>query len=289
MMPSALPPIEPRLLQLRRFYRRFRPIPKSSNPQTDEQIYATNLVPLERLRRRFAETLAYLQTRHGRVLGDYLEFGVYNGASMTCMHKALHDVEATGPRLIGFDSFQGLPAQVVNEDGGVWREGQFSCPPAITERRLRDNGIDPMNDVTFVRGWYKDTLTPETIAALSLVEASVVMIDCDAYSSAQRTLEFIRPLIRSETFVFFDDWRLNDLDLADQGEYRAFHEFRRAYPDIEWRDFGGYNRKSKILLAQRVAADATTTNRADTSAETTEAYDTSPLIPRQVAAAPTSG
>jgi hypothetical protein len=77
------------------------------------------------------------------------------------------------------------------------------------------------------------------------------MVDCDAHSSAKLALAFVAPLIVSETFIFFDDWRLNDLDLANGGEYLAFHEFRDAHREFSWRDFGAYNRKSKVLLARR--------------------------------------
>lgn len=247
---QRLPPIEPRLRTLRRWYRKFRPIPKSANPLTPEELYRTNLVPLVKLTAKYRDALEYLRRRLGSVPGDYLEFGIYNGASMSCFYKALHDSGMDQPRLIGFDSFRGLPPGVVDEDRGVWRPGQFTCPREMTERRLRDNSVN-LQRVTFVEGWYRDTLTAQTRAQHDIREASIVMIDCDAYSSAQLALQFIEPSIRSMTFVFFDDWRLNDLDLYDAGEYRAFHEFRERHRDIQWRNFGAYNRKSKVLLAMR--------------------------------------
>jgi O-methyltransferase len=247
---QRLPPIDLRMRTLRRWYRKFRPIPKSANPLTPEELYRTNLVPLAKLTTKYHEALEYLQRRLGRIPGDYLEFGVYNGASMSCLYKALGDAGISTPRLFGFDSFQGLPPGVVHEDLGVWRPGQFSCPRELTERRLRDNGVD-LQRITFVEGWFRETLTTQTRVQHDICEASIVMIDCDAYSSAEQALQFIEPSIRSLTFVFFDDWRLNDLDLCGAGEYRAFHEFRDRHRDIQWRSFGAYNRKSKVLLAIR--------------------------------------
>jgi O-methyltransferase len=245
----SLGPIEPRLHFFRRLVRRFRPMPKSANPQSEDEVLATNLVPIDRLTAKFVEVLRDLM-RDGPLRGDYLEFGVYNGASMSCMYQALRATRATGCRLIGFDSFQGLPSSVVHEDWGVWHAGQFSCPQRLTEKRLRKSGV-PLDAVRFVPGWYDDTLNEATRSSLGLREASVVMIDCDAYSSAARALAFIAPLIVSRTFIFFDDWRLNDLDLLGGGEYRAFHEFRDGHRDIRWANFGAYNRKSKVLMAAR--------------------------------------
>jgi O-methyltransferase len=247
---APLAPIEPALHFWRRLARKFRPMPKSANPQTYEEVFATNLVPLEPLTNKYMEVLQFLMRHNGGVRGDYLEFGVYNGASMSCMHAALERVAAGPVRLVGFDSFLGLPHSVVDEDCGVWRAGQFSCPRSLTEDRLRASGV-PLERVTFVEGWYAETLNEATRKAHALREASVVMIDCDAFSSAARALAFIEPLITSMTFVFFDDWRLNDLDLRGGGEYRAFHEFRDRYRHISWRNFGSYNRKSKVVLARR--------------------------------------
>src|SRR3978361_40807 len=48
------------------------------------------LIPEEELQRKYEEALRFLAQRHGaEVLGDYLEFGVFHGASLACMHRAL--------------------------------------------------------------------------------------------------------------------------------------------------------------------------------------------------------
>ena len=73
---------------------------------------------------RNVEALRLLaQSEPAGALGDYLEFGVYNGSSLACAFRAFNEVGAPKVRLFGFDSFQGLPADATAE--GVWAEGEF--------------------------------------------------------------------------------------------------------------------------------------------------------------------
>jgi hypothetical protein len=84
---------------------------------------------------------------------------------------------------------------------------------------------------------------------LKLGNFSIILIDCDTYSSSKTVLNFLAPLITSPFIICFDDWKLNDLDIKGQGEYRAFNEF---YDDnrlwIRAQEITSYNRKSKAFL-----------------------------------------
>src|ERR1022692_1222074 len=102
--------------------------------------------------------LALTHIRGSRPL--YLEFGVYEGESLRWWSQHLAGDSA---RLVGFDSFEGLP-----ED---WRpghgQGYFATngPPSIDDPR-----------VSFVVGWFDETLSdykpPEH-------DQLIVNIDCD--------------------------------------------------------------------------------------------------------------
>jgi hypothetical protein len=52
--------------------------------------------------------------------GDYLEFGVSRGTSMACVHGNLRDAGLQHVRLIGFDSFEGMPPEAA---GQGWAQG----------------------------------------------------------------------------------------------------------------------------------------------------------------------
>jgi predicted O-methyltransferase YrrM len=192
------------------------------------------LVPEQALR------ASYLSALHGLVkrnepsdrIGDYLEFGVYTGTSLACMHDASRTMGLSNLRLIGFDSFEGLPDSAADDDDKQWKPGAFRSDLDLTRAALTKRGVD-WERITLVPGWYDDTLTPETAERLDLSRAAVVMIDCDNYSSAKRALTFCEPLIRNETIFFFDDW--NTRGLADQnlGEKRAFDDLLADHPDLQ--------------------------------------------------------
>lgn len=107
-----------------------------------------------------------------RIRGDrplYLEFGVFEGRSLRWWSEHL---TTPGARLVGFDSFEGLPE---NWWPGL-DKGNFATggPPTIEDSR-----------VSFEVGWFDETLRhfapPEH-------DHLVINIDCDLYSSAATVL-----------------------------------------------------------------------------------------------------
>jgi hypothetical protein len=227
----------------------FDPIPTSPVPGNEIESHALVLVPPLQLTRKFVSTLKYLQKQSKCPIGDYVEFGVYNGTSMGCMFDALKQLRLHQVRLFGFDSFKGLPPDIAEDDGGVWKPGQFECPKEIAIENLAAKGVPPSR-VCLIEGWYKDTLNP-AVSCLEEKSVSVVMLDCDAYSSSKIALNFIHPFLKDISALFFDDWRLNDLDLKGMGEFRAFNEFLRSHSEFRVSGFGRYNRKSKVFIVRR--------------------------------------
>lgn len=138
------------------------------------------------------------QLRDQRIL--YLEFGVYQGASIRWWSKALAHPDS---HLHGFDSFEGLP-----ESGGPWEKGQFNrqgLPPDIGDPRVR-----------FFAGWFSQTLQTYSPPEHDVL---VMNLDADLYSSTAEVLAAATPWIREGTFVYFDEF--NHID----HEPRAFSEF----------------------------------------------------------------
>src|SRR5690606_25494453 len=66
-------------------------------------------------------------------IGDYLEFGVSRGTSMAAVFKLTDNLGLKRMRLIGFDSFQGLPMESAEEG---WAPGQFHSTLSATQRYL---------------------------------------------------------------------------------------------------------------------------------------------------------
>ena len=143
--------------------------------------------------------------------------------------------------------FKGLPSDVSNEDGGVWRPGQFACSQEEALRCLSAKRVQP-SSYSLIDGWYHDIASVDLGEHLAGRKIAILMVDCDAYSSAKRALELSGPHLAERAIIFFDDWRLNDLDLKDGGEYRAFNKWRVANPHVKVEAFPRYNRKSEAFL-----------------------------------------
>ena len=112
------------------------------------------------------------------------------------------------------------------------------------QRCLSRRNVNP-DEITWVRGWYGETLGNETAQKLGLKGVGVAFIDCDTYDSSKTVLDFLKPLIIKPAILCFDDWKLYDLDIKGEGEYRSFNEFLENNPQFEAKEIKSYNRKSK--------------------------------------------
>ncbi len=143
------------------------------------------------------------QTRDKRVL--YLEFGVFQGASMRYWSNALKHPQAM---LHGFDSFEGLPEDFCV--GGGYTKGRFSTEGAMPQLD------DPR--VRFFKGWFDQVLPTYQVPEHDTL---VINIDADLYSSTIYVLDHLRPWIKRGTFIYFDDLS------RPEHEAKAFDEFLR--------------------------------------------------------------
>lgn len=229
-------------------YRKFFPVSRS--PWTAgkvEDICSVNLVPPEKLIEFFKGCIDTLRKVKGENIGDYLEFGVFNGNSIGSMALACVSKNVASTRLFGFDAFEGLPAGSENEDDGVWKKGFYACSFEQMRDCLSRRGVDP-NSITWVKGWYDQTLTGDTVNKFQIQNPGIVFVDCDTYSSSKAVLDFISPLLAAPAIICFDDWKLNDLDIKEMGEYKSFNEFLDNHSDLKAQEIKSYNRKSKSFL-----------------------------------------
>jgi len=136
----------------------------------------------------------------------YLEFGVYMGASIQEWSRIISHPQA---RFIGFDSFEGMPEDFDQRTGVV--KGELSLEgrlPAITDPR-----------VSFVKGWFSDTLPRFTVPAHDQL---VIHVDCDLYSATRDVFAALESFIQPGTVILFDDMS------APLHEPRAFAEYIEA-------------------------------------------------------------
>jgi O-methyltransferase len=199
------------------------------------------LVDVDQLRGRLREALFYLSGTAKELVGDYLEFGVFQGTSMICMWGLLKELELEHVRLFGFDSFEGMPDLARTDDGGHWKPGEFAAPYKLVKERLAEAGV-PERRAVLIKGWFSDTLNKETAASHGIAKAGVIMVDADLYTSSKQALDFCAPLIQQEAVLLMDDWYANGGAFIERnmGQPRALKEFLAENPQFQKTDIGPY-------------------------------------------------
>lgn len=220
-------------------------LPAALNNKIAQITLKNTIVPLvlaEEIEPQYTAAWKYLLRSDSKV-GDYLEFGVSFGTSLKCMHNVMKQLNLQSARIFGFDSFEGLPESASIEDEGTWRPGQFASAIETTIKYLTEQGIN-WQKTFLLKGWFDATLTKETITKFKITKASVIMIDCDIYSSSKLALDFCIPLIKSEAVIFFDDWKED----KNFGECKAYTEFLEENPQFKSKEFGTYRPTGKIFV-----------------------------------------
>jgi|SRR5579862_1534419 len=229
------------------------------------------LVPEAALQRSFEDALRLLRPAGPTAPATaapavYLEFGVYVGTSLACMARA---ADRSGPgaparavRIIGFDSFEGMPAGDPAERRPGLGSGQLYSDVALTRANLRRLGVAAAR-VELVPGWFEASLTDATRTRLSLRSVDVVMIDCVIESATRSALDFILPLVTDRTVIFFDDWSVFDFEERDLGEKAAFEGWAAAHPELAVERLPGleYNSDARAFLLARTAQPAAARRR----------------------------
>ena len=156
---------------------------------------------------RVADRFALYDLLGRKLIGDrafdYLEFGVYEGESIS--YVASHHSRPDA-RFWGFDSFKGLPVDW-NEDNP---KGTFDVGgrlPEIGDARVH-----------FVEGWF-DSTVPEFLKTYEPQEQLWIHIDADLYGSTMQVLTFLNKHVRAGTVIMFDE--IGDL----QNEFKALCDF----------------------------------------------------------------
>ena len=168
-----------------------------------------------------------------QVPGDYLEFGVYQGATFRHAFKCLSPYFRE-MRFVAFDSFEGLPEpRGVDAAGGYtgnFRRSDFACSEAQFRAALAASGAD-MSRVRIVKGWFDETLLPGKEKEHGIDKAAVAWIDCDLYESTVPVLKFLTPRLSAGSVIAFDDWRCFR-NSPEHGEQKACREWLAANPRI---------------------------------------------------------
>ena len=192
-------------------------------------------------------------TAHDLTEGSYLEFGVFTGSSFNFAMKVNKKIdkifEKTNCEFIGFDSFKGFGK--VNEDD---KNPRFTSETfSVDEEKVLRN-IEKCakgQKYKIIKGFFEDTIKNKTAKDLKIDKIKIVMIDCDLKEPTKLALEFIKSSIQEGTIILFDDFAFFK-GSKDKGEYGAFADFRKKYPQILFRRIFDYGYGSRAFIVHKI-------------------------------------
>jgi O-methyltransferase/8-demethyl-8-(2,3-dimethoxy-alpha-L-rhamnosyl)tetracenomycin-C 4'-O-methyltransferase len=156
-----------------------------------------------------------------KVPGALIETGVWRGGVCIYMRGILAAHGITDRKVWVADSFCGLPTpdpdQFPEDTGDIHHTyKELAVPLAEVKRNFQRFGL--LDDqVEFLGGWFKDTLTTAPIERLALLR-----VDADMYQSTMEALEALYRKLSPGGFVIIDDYLLDPCRLA-VGQFRSRH------------------------------------------------------------------
>jgi hypothetical protein len=177
----------------------------------------------------------------------YFEFGCHSARTFSAAARATKYLKMQDAQLYAFDSFEGLP-ETVKEDDGYFEAGTFFTPIESFLHLVKSQSGLSLKPENVIKGYYEDSLTSEIQSKMPKV--GVVHIDVDLYSSTVEVLDFIKPLMVVGTVLVFDDWYCFPPG-SNMGERRALEEFCKNNPLFkveEWKSYSTFG-KSFFVIA----------------------------------------
>lgn len=150
--------------------------------------------------------------------GDLVEAGVWRGGVLVLMAGILEAHGTEGRRVVGADSFEGLPPPSHPLDSDRFPPGSFAVQMEDVEATLEVFGL--RDRVDLLKGWFADTLVP-SVAGIEAV--SLLRLDGDLYASTYDVLDLLYPLVSPGGFIIVDDYGVLDACRTAVDDYRTKH------------------------------------------------------------------
>jgi len=139
--------------------------------------------------------------------GDFIETGVWRGGASIFMRGILKAFDVTDRQVWVADSFDGLPT--IDASGhkgdanlGLDRFADLAVSLEQVQKHFHKYGL--LDDqVTFLKGWFKDTLPTAPIKQLAIMR-----LDGDLYSSTMDAITVLYPKLSPGGFAILDDYNI---------------------------------------------------------------------------------
>lgn len=137
--------------------------------------------------------------------GDFVETGVYKGGASVLLIRMLQNYDTCGRHFWGFDSFQGLPESVAQDQVGHLSRGatgQYATSEKTFLKNLRKhNAYTNPSIVHSVKGFFNETLPTAPIDKIALLR-----LDGDIYTSTWDSLTNLYNKVVPGGYVYVDDY-----------------------------------------------------------------------------------
>jgi O-methyltransferase len=174
------------------------------------------------------------------VPGDIVETGVWRGGASILARGVLKAHGILGRQVWVCDSFEGLPKPEVAQDAGDAHHTNPFLAVSLDEVKKNFDRYGLLDDqVTFVKGWFKDTLHNMNVQRIS-----VLRLDGDMYQSTMDALTALYPKVSKGGYVIIDDYHELAACKKAVADYRAQHGI--SEPIIEIDGSGVFWRREKI-------------------------------------------
>jgi len=174
-----------------------------------------------------------------RIPGDLIETGVWRGGASIFMRGVLSAYGVLDRTVWVADSFQGLPVPDGSYPADVNSRHYDQPNLEVSESEVRRNfdryGL--LDDqVRFLAGWFKDTLSTAPIDTIAIAR-----LDGDMYESTIQALDALYPKLSSGGFLIIDDYFIPECREA-VNDYRRHHTITDPVDPID--EQSAYWRKS---------------------------------------------
>ena len=181
--------------------------------------------------------------------GDYLEFGVFEGASFIAAykcHSATNGPLGINRRFVGFDSFQGLRFDEGEATHDRLKPGRFATHYLTVEARVR-KALGHHGDWHLIPGFIDKTLLSGDVDSLRIGKIAVAMFDLDLGEPTKLALEFVGSRLQVGSVLIFDELFMFKGD-AEAGEAGALKEFLSEHPTVELRRYMDYGAGGRVFV-----------------------------------------
>ena len=141
----------------------------------------------------------------GDVQGDFVETGVYTGGTTALLIMVLRDFDTCGRKVWAFDSFQGFPDDIREEDAsGGSNKGAagdfYSSYDTFMENMRSVHALDESRLVV-TKGFFNETCAKSAVTQIALLR-----LDGDLFVSTWDALDALYERVSPGGFVYVDDY-----------------------------------------------------------------------------------